>query len=505
MTIAHPDGAVAAQPADERLIDPLAFRFTVRLCKAIEQFTAAEVEHDALAFGRGLANLRYALERHLYFALVNDDALYAAMAAHEAGARAVPDGLSPLAQEIAPYLLNAPKPALGRRLGVVTRFVRGALRQLWQPALQHSGTEAASAEILFLVIQEKFVAYLKPIADHLGRPYAFLVYDDAALYQQLVAAGHSVIHVQPTARSKRLAWYGARYGAFEWLFVQYSALRRALRRQRARCVVIPEGNAPLYEIVNRAARAGGIGTLCLQQGWSPIIHSGFRNLGYITMCIWGDGFERALRPFNPQQRFFATGHHLLTLRRMEEGPPRRALTYFLQKGSRLITDAAWRGMLDLVRWSALRFPENEIRVREHPSAPLSAEEIAALAGLPNLKFMAAKDATLDHVLEGCRVSVAIFSSTILETVACGGVPLIVNVTGMPRYEPDVAAQGAAIEVQDFAAARVALQRLMENDEAYAAFAPRLDPVRHDYFARGGIAALDAIADEIRALAGPAPA
>lgn len=228
-------------------------------------------------------------------------------------------------------------------------------------------------------------------------------------------------------------------------------------------------------------------------------------MSYSRMCMWGEGFVDLLKPYNPSQRFVVTGNHILTLRQPEVELNGRAISFFLQKDSRLITDDAWQSMLELVVWAAQRFSDWEIRVREHPSAPLSVQELAMFSGLGNLRLMPSKDWSLDEVLLGCRIAVAVYSTTILEASATGAIALIINVTGMPRYIPDLAAEGAAIEVHDFEAAREALFGLSQSDDWSKSIRQRFGAMTKRFFACGAPEAMAAITTEIRSLCrGQAP-
>src|SRR6202035_1411099 len=163
---------------------------------------------------------------------------------------------------------------------------------------------------------------------------------------------------------------------------------------------------------------------------------GFRNMTYSAMCVWGKGFAELLAAHNPNQRFIATGNHIIACGRQGDDRHRNAVAFFLQKGQ-LISDTAWNHMLELVAWTAKEFPGGEVRVREHPSAPLTAFERATFDGLPNVRLVPPEQETLNDVLVGCRVAVAMYSTTILEAAATGAVPLILNVNGFDHYSPNI--------------------------------------------------------------------
>jgi hypothetical protein len=499
-------GMSGAKESCNPLADPFGVSFYLRLCEAIGRFTAGSVADDPASFLVGGEDLRYAVERHLYFSVVADRGLYRYFVARECGiADDDPILLAELAGLIAPYLSHqGPEPA-GPRLRLGSRILRFLYRRHGRAVVRRGGEADRPPRVLFLVIHPKFVRYLHPIAEALPVGSAFLTIEDSALFEWLETARLPRVGIELTSTSRQLMNPGVRIAGFEYsatpfdgFAVQFNAIRAALEELRADCVVVPEGNAPIYELVNRAAKSLSIPTLCVQQGWSPVVHPGFRNMTYSGMCVWGEGFADLLAAYNPNQRFVATGNHMIACRRRDDDRNRNAVAFFLQK-SFLITDEAWKHMLGLIVWTAREFHDREVRVREHPSAPLTESELATFDGLPNVRLVASEQETLSDALAGCRVAVAMYSTTILEAAATGAVPLILNVNGFDHYSPDIAAEGGAVEVQDFAAARTALSRLMLDEEYWSSFDAGLDRVRQRFFARDHDAALAAIVSEIEAL------
>jgi hypothetical protein len=212
------------------------------------------------------------------------------------------------------------------------------------------------------------------------------------------------------------------------------------------------------------------------------------------MVVWGDWFAEALAPHSPAQRFAALGNHLITL-----APPKalqpRTVGVFLQRGSRLISDEAWAGMLDLIEFCARELSQAKVLVREHPNGPLTDAERARMEALAGVELVPPSQAPLQSVLARCDVVVSVFSTTILEGIGVGVLPLVVNVASLPSYYPDVAAEGAGIEVKDFAAARSAMRTLWS--EGTARYAPRIAAMQQRLFAHGGSQALERIVSHVR--------
>jgi hypothetical protein len=357
--------------------------------------------------------------------------------------------------------------------------------------------------VLFLVIHSKFVRYLRPIAQKLSVSYAFLAIDDPAMFEALAEQNLPRVHIELTADSRAMtrtevSIFGLKFkpGLFDDWITRLNVVRRALKEVDCDCVVVPEGNAAIYELVNQSARTIEIPTLCVQQGWAPVVHPGFRNMSFTRMCVWGDEFAKLLAPYNPEQRFVVTGNHVVACQPQGDIKRRRAVAFFLQNGAHWLTEAAWRSMLDFIACTAQAFPDFEIRVREHPGEPLRENDAARLTAVANTVLMPPNKFSLCDVLSDCRVAVAINSTTLLEAAASGVIPLILDVSGFGPYHPDIAGDKAAIEVTDFADARAKLERLLTDDRYCASFAKPLEQAQRGLFAQTGKSALNAIVAEI---------
>jgi hypothetical protein len=95
--------------------------------------------------------------------------------------------------------------------------------------------------------------------------------------------------------------------------------------------------------------------------------------------------------------------------------------------------------------------------------------------------------------------VSVFSTVLLEAVALGTVPLICGIGPLPRYEPDLASAGAAIEVGSIPEAKAVIDKVIREPEYLEPYKARLASVSSHYFS-GGDAAL-AISDRVKSVAG----
>jgi hypothetical protein len=444
------------------------YEFIEALCGAIDAYCDAAEGADGGAFTHRGANLRWAVERDLFVRLVHLDSM-----------RRLFEGKptktgSPLERALAPFLAPGAGGAAARdRVELLVRRLRG-----WLPRARPPGQAREvprGVEVLAHVIHPKFVRYLDPISRALPTPLAYLLGPVPALHAEIAARGNPVV------------WWGrARIGRARpglWLFPHltewFDRLHAALAAARPRCVLLVEGNAPHDEVVNQATRLLGIPTLCLQHGWSPIVHNGFRDLSFDAMLTWGDGFAELLQPFSPGQRFITVGNPALSA---QAGPTGSAISFFLQPPGLLMEERVIAEFLRLIEETAARYPFIPIVVREHPSHTLTAAERAALHRLGNVRLSTGAAEPLEDVLRASRLSVSIFSSTILESIAAGVPPLVVNLGVLPRFSPDVDDAGAGVEVSSVAAALEMIGEAAENPRFAERFEPAMTRFRARYFA-----------------------
>ena len=484
------------------------FHYIVALTQAIERWSrdAAGADRDAFRY-RG-ADLRYAVERALYFFLLNNElcrALYTARST--GGSEPELDAAHAYVRLIAPYVSrgetapaaqheNARASIAAKRdlRDQLSRKVRTVVR--FSDRVRQPGRGFDAAEILFLVIHPKFTRFLQPIVEHMAPRWAFLTVDDPQTESYVNAQNMPGLHLRARTAS---AGPGGTMGHFAGLCDQYDLFRRLMASRDLSAIVMPEGNAPVHEIARVAALGSRVSVLCVQQGWSPVVHPGFRNLRFDNMMVWGDLFAEMLAPHNPLQRFTMTGIPAPLAPAQQRAPdaPIGAIGFFLQKGGPAIDEADWTEFLGLIGWTTATYPEIKVVVRDHPATSgLDATELGVIGDAPNVEFMNPSTHQLSDALGICDVVVAAYSTTLLEAVSVGAIPLIFGASGMPHYWPDLAAMGAAVEEKSLAGAKASLARLIADPPLRAKMRAVGRELRPRLFAASGQAAVSQIVAEI---------
>jgi hypothetical protein len=465
------------------------YAFVVALSDAIEQATATWARGDISAFRYRGADLRHAVERGLYVGLANNASL---LEAYRDGrsAQDVSDLGSALEVSVAEALLGTP--GVGHRR---TAWRQLAARGLWHARAMRDARVArpmpsASGPITFVVGHRKLLSFVDPIRKRLASPD-----------QLVVATAPNVIRTddpgpgetiddaflrRPAARALGVGLLGATP-----LLGVYDALLDTFGRRRPRSVLVVEGMSPVDEIANRAAGVLGIPCFCLQQGWSPFVHVGFRNMTFDAMAVWGEGFADLLRPYNPDQRFVAAGSFALAaevaagreeLASRVGGRP--AVAFFLQPESPLIHRRHQAALRRLVMRVATELPECVVLVREHPAAALPAAERDALAAAGVL-FAAPERFALRAVLDVADVAVSIYSTSLVEAAALGVVPIVFNPTSMPHYSPDIQALGVGFERKSVDDTEEAIATALRDRVERESLRAGTDRFRTRFFAQHG--------------------
>ncbi len=489
------------------------FDYTRGLCGAIERYTADAVQRRPDAFLYRGMQLRYAVERRLYIQCINSEALfqsYLALSGHGAPSLQFP-ALSALESDIAAFLpgLNAPavRPGrrIGRRLHLVARQVYGWLRSRLRGRRAEGRQSGPDHDILIHVVNAKFATYLSPVTQKLGEgEFAYLAACDHELGLRMKQSGHPVVNWSAGGASLGSVFSSLALSEFFQLMHEADVTLEALRALRPKCVLVVEGNAPLDVITSEACRLIGIPCFCMQQGWSPYIHSGFRNMAYTEMFVWGERFAQLLKPHNPDQKFRVTGSHAVqagaSLSRGSASSA-RTFSFFLQAPCALLGVAAYDAFVGLIAEAAAAHPQVEIVVREHPGYPLPSVLREKLAACPNVYFSNPAAEPLANVISISEMVVSVFSTVLLEAVAMNVVPLICSIGAMRRFEPDLASLGAAIEVQSIADARRVLDEVIADPARLEPMRRSLPDVARQFFSQEDAAAM--IAGRLVAVCQPA--
>jgi hypothetical protein len=220
---------------------------------------------------------------------------------------------------------------------------------------------------------------------------------------------------------------------------------------------------------------------------------------YSKMLVWGEGFARDLAKYNPQQKFVATGNYIIekiTESKVPKKPDEKIKLGFLPPmRTKILSQKKLDEFISLVPWAANEFKNTEIRISQHPTISNN-EQLEKLSKYNNVTFLSSLTHTLQEIIGGNDIAISFYSTTILESIATGALPLIVNITSMPSYFPDVHAWKAGIEVRSIEEAKKILKEMVRNPEKISHFNDGMDKFRKQYFYSGKEQAIKNIVNEI---------
>ena len=449
------------------------------LTRAIEAWSDGITRRDPMAFVHRGADLRWAVERDLFFELV-----------HDAGLRK-----TFVATGGSEFDITVPPLPLTKRL----RYELGNLSRIGKVSLV-TARLLEKPQFLFLTIHPKFVTFLKPIADALGSRAAFLTVLDPVTDAYLEKLGLPTVSVRPGFTFSPVP--GGVLGHFAPLCRHFDLVSAMIAKLQPRVIAVPEGNAPVYELAHRAGLPQGVATVCIQHGAPAYTNPGFRNWTFEDMLVWGSQFIEPFAKYNPRQRFTAIGTpaKLATPRPRAGTQPVRSVGFFLQKAGETIPFQEWVDLLDFIAWTARTFPALDIVVREHPTQPrLDASELERLGGLPNIRFMASPQYSIGDTLSACDIVVGAASTTLLEAIEAGAIPFIFG-TAYPPDFPSISVLGAAAEGATLAEAKNAMTRLIQDEVMRAQLHQQGERIRPELFAASGQAGAVLLAEALAQIA-----
>lgn len=483
------------------------------LCKAIGSFTEEVEKTDRMVFIYRGTNLKYALERVFYFSFLNNKNLNGLFKKWKLGQLPKETILNnQIEKELAILLCNRELSTISiniREKREIKEFIKFLIRKISKILLLNKISEffirlinfihlnkSKKTPIVITLVHEKFINYLKPITDKLNSDYQYLsIYGHVNNF--LLKNKLPFIKILMFGYRLKNFVNQRRYLSDAGLTLQYDAIYDALNKLRPKTVVVIEGNASNNEIVNQACKKLGIKTICLQQGWSPIIHSGFRNMSYSKMLVWGEGFAKLLAPYNSEQKFVAVGSHILNSSIKDKKVyKQKTISFFLSAPSGLLTPKIWDEYFNLIIWAAQELNEHKIIVSDDPVQPLSEDKIKLLKQFNNLTIVSPSKHKLRDTLNSSDATVLVMSTVILESIAANVLPLIFNITSLPDFFPDVSAYGAGIEVKNAVDAQKILKKIATEDDFINSFNPTMEKFRKEFFSGWGENAVRKIIEEI---------
>jgi len=361
---------------------------------------------------------------------------------------------------------------------------------LYQKIKNKKYLNISNIKVVFIITQVKFIHYLEAIYERTENSVFMIFGDIEKSISYCEKKRYKYIVYKPTfIKEKKLNL------EILALVELYKSIEQYMTNHVFKTFVLPEGDAPLLEIINLYSIENNKKTVCIQHGWNPLYHNGFRDMHYDKFLSWGKEFSEGLSQYNKAQNFIEVGSHILKSSDISI-KSNDTISFFLQAIVPLISEKDFNDFLLLISEISYSFPNKNIIVREHPSHPLSDKQIRFLLKNKNLKFMNLNKFSLSEVMQKSSITVSIFSTTLIESLYFDAVPFIINTTGMKHYEPDLQGLGVGIEVDNFEDAYKKLAYLINHSSSCNKIKDNINKYKKSYFKASGDEAINNILKEI---------
>ena len=292
-------------------------------------------------------------------------------------------------------------------------------------ALSHIGNRLA-----VYVYNTRQLKYIMPFIDMVNRPLVLLceksvdIEMDMPEYVEAIDLDYSIIPEQTGNVNMAVNRMRSCYMLMNSLFSEL----------KVEGVVLLEGCHFQEQIIGEIAREHHFPSILLQQGWPSVMHTMFRRFPYSHFITWGEGFNNLWRQYNPAPEYCAAGYPYPVKSKRAD-----AISFFLQAPLFISDDVYFDMVVDLIAETAKRHDSRTVLIREHPEFRMGISKKTALSEFSNVRFVT--DVALSDVFASSCVVVSHFSSSLIEGIAHGCIPLVFDPTTASRYTPDVEALG----------------------------------------------------------------
>ncbi|MBA6152651.1 hypothetical protein [Gelidibacter maritimus] len=282
---------------------------------------------------------------------------------------------------------------------------------------------------------------------------------------------------------------------FPILYYLYNTLELLIGILKPKSIIIMEGSSIIaYEMLALIGTKNNIKSICLQHGWPCVIHTGFRKMPFDYFLSWGDNFTALFKLVNPKPNFISTGYPFEVS--YKNNIKKNSISFFFQAPYFISTTPIIEKMIDFAAFCANSFPDLDILIREHPANQYRNNKIDELKHFSNIKFVPSYIISLDAVLAKSIVSVAIFSSTLMESILYNSIPFIFNLTSMPNYYPNLQELDLGVEIKTFEEAKIRIKELLESETKIEDLRKNMSNCKSEYFLSTGNKAIETTANEI---------
>ena len=467
----------------------IGYQYTLDVCEAISLYTSKICKFDKQAYKYRGSDLRYAVERCLYIQCINSKKLFTKYLENRKNHQSLKSiKLKSYEKDIYNLIFDESNFKIKNRFKFLIVILKKFLHiyRLIITSRKIKKTKFfPKNQVVFNLSNIKFINYIKPILKYLDEnSYCFQVGSDNYLSEDIEDLGYTVLEIKNNYNYIRHFFVSKFLADFLELLKDFDNNFYSLNLNNIKSVVTFEGNAPQDIIILEVAKKLNIPCYCIQQGWSPYIHNGFRNMDYTEYFIWGKEFKKQLKRFNPNQKFTVSGSpYLKRSSSLEKIKKINTLSFFLQPVCPLMNQNAFDKFIKLIIICSNSFPDIKIIVKEHPSSNLKKEIKERFIQNKNIIFYDSNSEKLNQILESSDISLSVFSSVILESINKNKLPIICNFGSIPNYLPYIVEKNCAIEIFSINEALEIIRTLINSPEELMKYQKNIYKIKSNLFSQ----------------------
>ncbi len=465
------------------------YQYTLDICEAISLYTSTIFKIDNQAFIYRASDLRYAIERCLYIQCINSKKLYSKylfkkqklIKSNFICLKNYEKDIYNLIFHKNDYRINTFFKWFYSLIKKTIHFYR--FIKLFKERARVSS--AGNYKVVFNFSNKKFLNYVRPILNYLEESsFVFQVGSDEQLSKVIQNEGFKVLEINNKYKYLNHFFVSKFLADFLELLKDYDNNISALENKNIKSIVTFEGNSPQDIIILEVAKKLKIPCYCIQQGWSPYIHNGFRNMSFTDYFIWGNEFKNQLVKYNPNQNFTISGSpYLKKSLSQTEVLKIKTLSFFLQPVCPLMSQSAFDKFIKLIFICSKTFPDLNIIVKEHPSSNLKKELKKRFSKNKNITLYESNSQKLNQILELSDLTLSVFSSVILESIHKNKLPIICNFGSIPKYLPYIVEKDCAIEIFSINDAIKIIKNLINTPETLKKYQKNILKIKRNLFSQ----------------------
>lgn len=328
---------------------------------------------------------------------------------------------------------------------------------------------------LIFVHEKKYLTYILNTDLKLNNIVVCLLGNDKELYKYAKANFHYVVALPVAIAPHRSPV--CLYNFFETKLGMGSIVQE-LRPKNLLCF---EGSQFYGSLMATLGKQLRVGTFCIQWGvFYPIWRDvAFANMEFDYFVSWGEYFSKDLQRANPKLKFIENYEFQFSACKTE----RDSVIFLDQRPGELISEKDHHSFVKMAVNFKSKNPECRVTYRLHQSShgEFKFKDYLIKSGVSvdeNIEPLA-------YELEKCWAAVSIYSSGLVEALASGAIPVVINTTCFDNFPIQLAQNNVGFEFNTFCQATQKLMDLSFNKAMQLQYQDNIRKFSQELFTKNG--------------------